>query len=409
MHRPAWDHPGEYTDRGDARTLRPVRKPRDDDTAEIASLRDEVERHRAATLVTLTGMFRAIGADAGVVGSGELVLQLGPDNRITYLNDPMATLLGIPNRDFAVGTSLKQYDHGPLGAGTLSALTAMAREAGTAQILERPFPGVRPAVLPDGGEPRPAITPILRIAVSVVNGTTNVVIHDVTRLRWLEATFARYVSPKVIEEMQARPASEFLAMQRRELTILFADLRGFTALSESLAPEAVGEVVNSFLGNMVGVIEAAGGTIDKFVGDEVMALFGAPIPSAGHALRALYAALDMQRRHKQWMEQRASRALPALPMGIGLATGEVIVGNVGTQSRTDYTVLGHTVNLAARLCGAAEGGEILTTRTTQDAIQASIQQHTGQVGLPLPGFRAMGTRTFKNVSRPVEVVSLVID
>ncbi len=231
-------------------------------------------------------------------------------------------------------------------------------------------------------------------------------IHDVTRLRWLEAMFAKYVPPRVIEELQGVASRDFLSMQRREFTILFSDLRGFTAVSETLEPEAVGELVSSYLGNMVGVVEAAGGTIDKYIGDAIMAIFGAPVPSQGHALRALSAAMKMQQQHARWVSERTRDGLPALPMGVGLASGAVVVGNVGTRVRMEYTVLGHAVNLAARLCGAAQPGEILTTRATHSAALAAIKQHTGHENLHLPGLKSLGEMRFKNVSEPVEVVSL---
>lgn len=135
-------------------------------------------------------------------------------------------------------------------------------------------------------------------------------------------------------------------------------------------------------------------------------VFGAPVPSEGHALRALSAALKMQQRHAEWMRERESEDLPSLPQGVELATGDVVVGNTGTRTRLEYTVLGHAVNLAARLCGAAGSGEILTTRATHAAALASIKKHTGREDLPLPGLKSLGEMRFKNVSEPVEVISL---
>lgn len=361
---------------------------------------------RASTAVTLTGMFRAADPNKTVVGAEELTLQVSADGTITSVNEPMARLLGIANREWARGLPLDRHDDGPLGFRTLATLVALAQQSGQPQLIERPFPDVRPELLPPGGGPHPEIAPILRITVTVSVGVAHVVVHDVTRLRWLESMFSRYVPSKVIEEMQGVASRDFLSMQRRELTILFSDLRGFTALSESLEPEAVGELVSSYLGNMVGVVEGFGGTIDKFIGDSVMAIFGAPVPSEGHALRALSAAMKMQQAHARWVADRTRDGLPAPPMGVGLASGEVVVGNVGTKVRAEYTVLGHAVNLAARLCGAAQGGEILTTRATRLAAMEAVKKHTGQEDLRLPGLRSLGEMRFKNVAAPVEVVSL---
>ena len=126
-------------------------------------------------------------------------------------------------------------------------------------------------------------------------------------------------------------------------------------MCERLSAEAVRDTVNSFLTGMVECVDRYRGTVDKFVGDEIMALFGAPLHHDGHALDAIRTALDMQQTHQRWMDERRSRGLEAPPLGVGIATGHVVVGNIGTPSRMDYTALGSSVNLAARLCGQAEG------------------------------------------------------
>ncbi|MBN2497015.1 MAG: adenylate/guanylate cyclase domain-containing protein [Deltaproteobacteria bacterium] len=376
---------------------------------ENAALRAELEKlRRAATTAltrkTLAGPSRTAGLT--VLGAEEMILQVHVDDTISYVNPPMATLLGMPDRRSALGSPLSGWDHGPVGERVFTALVDMARGSEGPHAIEGACPGLGSDRLPGASAPRPAGDPILRFTATEKNGRVQVVVQDVTRLAWLEQTFSRYVSPAVIEKMQTLDTRAFLYMERKELTVLFGDLRGFTAMSQELPPEQVQEVVNSFLAGMVHCIEGWEGTVDKFVGDEVMAIFGAPVPQQDHALRALGCAMEMQAVHRDWMERRQAEGKPVRPLGIGLATGEVVAGNVGTETRMDYTVLGHTVNMAARLCGSAEGGEVLTIPATHAAAMACLKTSTGRMPVPRMRFERKGEMRFKNVAQPVDVVSV---
>lgn len=222
--------------------------------------------------------------------------------------------------------------------------------------------------------------------------------------RFLEYTFSRFVSPEVVEAMKQKPISELLKMERCELTVLFADLRGFTTLANELAPEAVQETLNSFLEVTVAGVQEAGGMMDKFLGDGFMALFGAPFRQEGHARRALNAAVSIQQAHRAWMEKRSAAGLPCRPLGIGLAAGETVVGAYGTHTRMEYTALGHVVNLASRLCGAAEAGEILTTPHTREAAQCESPAGASRCAF---SFLPKGKMHFKNIQETVEVISII--
>jgi len=376
----------------------------------VKELEAENARLRNAAAVAITGTMAVGSRSSGgltVMGAEEMVLQVGPDDKIGYVNGPMAKLLGIPDRKAALGRPFSLWDRGPIGEGVIAALIQVARNSEEQHVLERACPGLPLSLLPETKGVRPAGDTILRFTAAGVKGRVQIAVQDVTRLRWLENTFSRYVAPAVIEAMQGMEAENFLSTERKTLTILFGDMRGFTAISQTLAPEQVLEMVNSFLGNMVECIERMDGTIDKFVGDEVMAIFGAPMPQPDHAIRALVCAVEMQRLHRAWMEQRAAEGKPVRPMGIGIATGPVVVGNIGTKVRMDYTVLGHTVNLAARLCGGAEGGEVLTVASTHAAAAEGRKGYRGQVPLPHLSFASKGKMPFKNVAEPVEVFSVV--
>ncbi|HOX43066.1 MAG TPA: adenylate/guanylate cyclase domain-containing protein [Myxococcota bacterium] len=377
--------------------------------AEISALRLELESLKTSQTVVVSGASSSTGSQDGTLsGAEEMILQVALDNTIDYVNAQMATLLDLPDRRAALGTPLRQWDRGPLGEGTLTMVVEVARLTPQAHVVERSFPGLPPARLPGSDNPRPAVDPILRFRAQATEGRVQLVAQDVTRVRWLEQTFSRYVSPAIIEQMLSLPASRFMSMERREVTVLFGDLRGFTNLCQHLAPEQVQEMINSFLGEMVQAIEGLDGTVDKFVGDEVMAIFGAPVPQPDHALRAMVCAAEMQRLNRGWMQRREAAGLPARPVGIGLASGPAVVGNVGSPHRLDYTVLGHTVNLASRLCNAAEGNETLTNEATHQAAQAALPARAFKQPVPRMHFEPKGEMTFKHVDEPVKVIAVSV-
>lgn len=167
--------------------------------------------------------------------------------------------------------------------------------------------------------------------------------------RELRRTFDRYVSREVVEQIISNPTELKLGGERKDITVLFSDIRGFTSMSESMQPEEVVGVLNDYLTTMTDIILAHGGTIDKFIGDAIMAVFGAPIHYADHTLRAAKAALRMRDALKElWSKWEAEQKHP-FDIGIGISTGEAIVGNIGSVRRTEYTAIGDIVNLGARI------------------------------------------------------------
>jgi adenylate cyclase len=147
---------------------------------------------------------------------------------------------------------------------------------------------------------------------------------------------------------------------RSQVTVLFCDLRGFTRMSERMSPEAVVMLLNEFYTLMIETVFKYDGTLDKFLGDAVMAVFGAPIaPHPDHTARALRTALEMQVRLTEWNDARRADGREVVAAGIGVTVGQVVAGTVGTEDRMEYTVIGDSVNLAARLESMAKGGQVL--------------------------------------------------
>lgn len=165
----------------------------------------------------------------------------------------------------------------------------------------------------------------------------------------LQRAFGRYVSPTLVARLAQDPSALRLGGERREVTVMFADLSGFTALSGKVEPEVLVRLTNEYLGYIVGAVEATGGYVDKFIGDAVMAIWGAPLPEPEHALRGIRAALAAAAYVEDARQAATARGEPGFSVKIALNSGEVIVGNVGTDRRYNYTAVGETVNLASRL------------------------------------------------------------
>jgi adenylate cyclase len=172
--------------------------------------------------------------------------------------------------------------------------------------------------------------------------------------RQIKQAFSHYMSDLLIQDLLKHPEKLRLGGEKRVLTVFFSDLAGFTSLSEKLTPEEVVTLLNRYLTAMTDIILASGGLIDKYEGDAIMAFWGAPLPQEDHAARACLAALDNQSRLVDLREEFARMGLPPVSARIGINTGEMIIGNMGSSQRFDFTVIGDSVNLASRLEGAGK-------------------------------------------------------
>ena len=192
---------------------------------------------------------------------------------------------------------------------------------------------------------------------------------------WIKQAFSHYLSKEVINELMNDPSKLKLGGERKNLSVIFSDVRGFTKFSESHQPEEVVAMLNEILTEQVGVVFKYNGTLDKFVGDELMAFFGAPgeIHLTDHALVAVRTAIDIQLKLKEIQQKWVKEKKDPLQIGIGINTGDMVVGNMGSSERMDYTVIGDNVNLAARLCSAASGDEIIISGMTYEKVKDQIQ------------------------------------
>ena len=194
------------------------------------------------------------------------------------------------------------------------------------------------------------------------------------RNNFIRETFGRYITDEVVASLLETPEGlKFGGENKRKVTILMSDLRGFTSLSEGLPPEKVVSILNIYLGTMTDVIMKHHGTIDEFIGDAILVIFGAPIWKADDAQRAVACAVEMQLAMEAVNEQNRREGLPEVEMGIGMNTGEVVVGNIGSPKRTKYGIVGSHVNLTARIESYTVGGQILISEATLEDAGAILR------------------------------------
>lgn len=192
------------------------------------------------------------------------------------------------------------------------------------------------------------------------------------RAQFVRETFGRYLDDAVVETLLDDPAGLQLGGERREISILMSDLRGFTSLCERLPPETIVSLLNGYFGAMIDIVLAHGGTIDELLGDAMLVIFGAPLHQLDHADRAVSCAIAMQRAMAEVDEQSAARGLPRLEMGIAINTGEAVVGNIGSSKRTKYGVVGSHVNLTARIEALTVGNQVLVSEATRRACSLDL-------------------------------------
>jgi adenylate cyclase len=350
---------------------------------ENARLFDSVKRS-LAEVTELKNLMEDVFAS---IASGVLTSDI--DDRVTLANQAAARILAC-ERDELKGERLTQLLDGL--APTLGQRVQHVKQTDERYLgeeIQAEIQGRGPVQL------RFNFTP-LKTADSSTRGVA-IVIDDVTERRSLEAQrrlFSRMVSPAVIDQLD--PDSIHLGGQRTEITTVFADIRGYTAFSQSTSPEALVSVLNRYLSVAADALLAEGGTIDKFLGDAVMAWFNAPVPQPDHTLCALRAALAIERAVTE-----VHKRLPPdlhLSFGVGIDVGDALLGLVGTSRRVDYTAVGDYVNIAKRLQEHAAAGQILVSAPVVARVGKRAVVHAvpaidaeGMTG-PLPAFELLELR-----------------
>ena len=237
--------------------------------------------------------------------------------------------------------------------------------------------------------------PLVILPVLYISSVFTVIVNEQSDKRFVNDLFGRYVSPQVAKEILSLADTGKLNLggEQREVTVLFADIRGFTKMSEKMSPEAVVNMLNTYLSVISDKVLQNGGMVNKFIGDNIMAIWNAPNYESDHAWLAAKAAGEAQQKIAEL--QQSDPALPRAQFGIGINTGQALAGNVGSAGRSEYTVISDAVNLAARICGVTPGGEIwIGTETYNQA-----KEHLDTEELP--------PQSFKGKTEPVVVYKVI--
>ena len=223
------------------------------------------------------------------------------------------------------------------------------------------------------------------------------VLEDISQEKRMKTTLYRYMTPGVAERVMALGEDMLMRGERREVTVLFSDIRGYTTLSENLEADKVVELLNAYFETMVEAVFTYEGTLDKFIGDAIMAVYGAPLPLQNHAWAAVQSALDMRHRLAIFNTERLRQNQPEVRIGIGISSGEVVSGNIGSQRKMEYTVIGDGVNLSSRLEGV----------TKQYGCDIVLSEHTYELCEDMIWVRELDKTRVKGKTRPVSIYELV--
>ncbi|MEM4336894.1 MAG: adenylate/guanylate cyclase domain-containing protein [Candidatus Woesearchaeota archaeon] len=214
------------------------------------------------------------------------------------------------------------------------------------------------------------VYPFLAITFTFFSITIFFYFHEGKERRRIKSLFGKYVSKEVVEEILKKTDKDRIDLkgETKEITILFSDIRGFTSMSEKMKPHDVVAMLNKYLGGLTDIIFKNKGTLDKYIGDCIMAIFGAPIDDKEHAFHAVKAGVEMRDKIIEMQKRKKQK----VGMGIGINTGIAVVGNMGSKERVDYTAIGDSVNLASRLCSNAKSGQVIISEETYKLVKDRI-------------------------------------
>ena len=239
------------------------------------------------------------------------------------------------------------------------------------------------------------VNPLTNPAGDVRGGL--LVLGDISQEMRMKTTLYRYMTPGVAERVMALGDDGLMVGERKEVTVLFSDIRGYTTLTENLEAADVVSLLNDYFEAMVEAVFNYEGTLDKFIGDALMAVFGAPLPLQNHAWAAVQSALDMRHRLAKFNRDRANESLPEIRIGIGISSGEVVSGNIGSQRKMEYTVIGDGVNLSSRLEGI----------TKEYGCDIVLSEHTYELCKDHIWVRELDRTRVKGKTTPVNIYELI--
>jgi adenylate cyclase len=316
----------------------------------------------------------------GLTAPGLMDLRPTPLSSISPGVEIQATILeNLLGRDFLTALNRTGFIFLTLGISVIAALVVLFAPSLIITLLSLPVLlglfGVLTIVLFRNGIWLESFHPSWAIIFSFVVSSAYSYFTEGRQKREIRRVFSHYMSDFLIQNILKNPEKLQLGGERREMTIFFSDVAGFTSISEMLTPEELVALLNEYLSQMTDIILGQGGIIDKYEGDAIMAFWGAPVYQPDHAARACLAALEQQQQMEVLRRHWQERGLPLLTARMGINTGHVIIGNMGSNTRFDYTVMGDAVNLASRLEGANKsyGSLIMVSETTAGQVKDVVE------------------------------------
>jgi len=375
-----------------------------------------------ALIVDHQGLIRASSDMAGIgkrytPPSGSEPVEASPEHRVVRLAGATAPVLDLEVPVYSVAEQPVRLGTIHLGLSeklitqeisamrvrvTILALVALAIGTAAAYLLAgffiRPVHAlVRAARAIGEGDLEQHIDLERNDELGLLTAAFNEMTASLREKEFLKSTLERYVSKPLAQQILRQRHELKLGGEEKEVTILFCDIRRFTPLAEQLSPTLVVRLLNDYFTRMIEVVAAHEGMVDKLMGDSIMALFGAPIALGDDPLRAVRCAIEMQRTVAQFNREREAEGLPPLEMGIGINTGPVVAGNIGSAMRMEYTVIGDSVNVAARLQGVADAGEVLVSEATLARVSEQV------IATPMEPMTLKGKRVSVGVFRIEEL------
>jgi adenylate cyclase len=361
-----------------------------------SSLDDNARKTLAVTLGAMQGMAQKAG-EAGIFEEtldgtpylGQFIPVMGPSGA------PVAQLLQLRSRARVLQLlgSIRASFLSVLGTLLVLAVALSILFAGTiTKPLNALVAGTRAV---EKGDLEYSIPVTTKDELGELAESFNEMVTDLKEKERVKAVFGRYLPKAVADRAMEHQGTIGLGGEEKEVAVLFSDIRGFTSLSERLSPPEVVKMLNEYYTRMIDILFDHDGTLDKIIGDAIMAVFGAPVTDADATVKALKTALGMMEELKKFNAERQARGEEPVQIGIGVNTGIVVAGNLGSAKQLSYTVIGDEVNLASRMCSNAKAGQILVTEATYRKTKWQFE------------FNQLEPIKVKNVSNPVQIYEVL--
>ncbi|MCR4316245.1 MAG: adenylate/guanylate cyclase domain-containing protein [Planctomycetes bacterium] len=345
---------------------------------EIERLKTRVRELEAEVNTLRTTTFKDETQDSGgapsILGLKSMFIHLDDKNVVRNTNKSMLALLKMKKEE-AVGKTLAEIDKFHFAPGILSMLLGESKKSGKTAMKTVEYE--------EADENGKEEKKVLEIKATVQDGYSQVLIDDIADEVLIKDLFSRFVAPEVIDTMMSMKEEDWRRPNRREMTVMFADIRKFVETTENMDPIDVKTMIDEYLELGLNIIWKAGGTVDKVIGDAIMALFGAPVWREDHALLAINTSVSIQKAFEQLRRKWELQGKPSPTLGISINTGEMMVGNIGAKRFLNYTVLGREVNLASRINEIAEGGMVVIGQNTLKRIELEQQKFANTITHPI--------------------------